>query len=176
MTIYKGEDPTCQSLYTFLWETMNIVVGFLLAFEVAVISAEIYFEDRFLNGKAILIHFIHTLVGDIKQWVISEVGEDLGKCEFAKPEPIYDEVEDGGMSTTEEARFYRYSAPFQKLLSTKGKDLCVQYSVKYPKGADCAGAYVKLLGKEFDPSKFNGETPYEIMFGKDWIFTYLSRP
>ena len=75
-------------------------------------------------------------------------------------------MEDGAMNTTEEARFYRYSAPFKKALSTMGKDLCVQFSVKYPERVDCAGAYIKLMGKAFDPSKFDGDTPYEIMFGK----------
>jgi hypothetical protein len=39
-------------------------------------------------------------------------------------------------------------------------------------GPDCGGAYIKLLtqppnNKKFNPSHFNANTPYTIMFGPD---------
>ncbi|CUT99435.1 calreticulin [Echinococcus multilocularis] len=134
---------------------MRSTVAFLLTVCLTTVSCKIYFEDRFLDGN-------------INQWTISEAeAEKLGKCEFGKYDPAYDE-EDGGMNTTESARFYRYSAPLKTPFSNKDKSMCVQFSVKYAQGIECAGGYIKLLGKDFKPKEFTGETPYEIMFGPDF--------
>ncbi|KAM7539451.1 hypothetical protein Aperf_G00000053611 [Anoplocephala perfoliata] len=131
------------------------VLLFLLVTGFSDVLGEVYFEDRFLNKN-------------IDQWTISEKEpEKLGKCEFDIPASIFDEKEDGGMNTTEAARFYRYSAPFKRTFKNKDKNMCVQFSVKYPFGAECGGAYVKLMGEDFKAGEFNGETPYEIMFGPD---------
>lgn len=117
-------------------------------------SAKIYFEDRFLEGS-------------IEKWHISKRDhEDLGVCEFAKPVERFDEKEDGGLKTTQNARFYRYSSPFTEPLPTKDKSICVQFTVKHEQDIDCGGGYVKLLGESFDPDDFHGDSPYEIMFGK----------
>ena len=43
----------------------------------------------------------------------------------------------------------------------------MQYTVKHEQGIDCGGAYLKLGGGEFDGKKFNGDSPYNIMFGPD---------
>ena len=89
----------------------------------------------------------------------------MGLCEYATPKDKFDEREDGGIKTTQDARFYRYSAPFDKTLSNKDKTICIQFTVKHEQDIDCGGGYVKLLGEDFKPEDFHGETPYEIMFG-----------
>ncbi|VDL58105.1 unnamed protein product [Hymenolepis diminuta] len=76
------------------------------------------------------------------------------------------------MNTTEPARFYRLSAPFNDILKNKDKNMCLQFTVKYPLGADCSGGYVKLIGGDFKQDEFNGETPYEII--RATFLTYLS--
>lgn len=119
----------------------------------SLIQAEIYFEDRFINGN-------------IDKWKKSKFDEDkLGVCEYALPKEVSDEKEDGGLKTTQDARFYRYSAPFNETLSNKDKTFCLQFTVKHEQDIDCGGGYVKLLGESFIPEEFHGESPYEIMFG-----------
>lgn len=117
------------------------------------IRADVYFEDRFINGN-------------IDRWEKSKFDESkLGVCEYARPKDVSDDKEDGGIKTTQDARFYRYSAPLDKLLSNKDKTMCVQFTVKHEQDIDCGGGYVKLLGESFKPEEFHGESPYEIMFG-----------
>ncbi|KAM7538985.1 hypothetical protein Aperf_G00000053621 [Anoplocephala perfoliata] len=119
------------------------------------VHTEVYFEDRFINGN-------------IDKWEKSKFDESkLGVCEYAQPKDVSDDKEDGGIKTTQDARFYRYSAPFDKTLSNKDKTICVQFTVKHEQDIDCGGGYVKLLGESFKPEEFHGESPYEIMFGPD---------
>nr|CDS34470.1 calreticulin [Hymenolepis microstoma]CDS34483.1 calreticulin [Hymenolepis microstoma] len=136
---------------------MKLVLAFifLLATGLTDVLGEVFFEERFLQGS-------------IDNWTPSKVDlEKLGKAEFVKCEPAIDDEEDGGLNTTEPARFYRLSAPLKNTLNNKEKNMCVQFTVKYPQGAECVGAYVKLIGEDFNQDEFNGETPYEIMFGPD---------
>lgn len=75
-------------------------------------------------------------------------------------------TEDGGVKTATDARFYQYSAPI-KSFSNKDKTLVFQFSVAHPQTIDCGGGYFKLLAAGYDAAKFNGDTPYHIMFGPD---------
>jgi len=78
-----------------------------------------------------------------------------------------DETADKGLQTTVDARFYQISAEFPDF-SNKGKDLIVQYSVKHQQNIDCGGAYIKILpAANVDQANFNGDTPYNLMFGPD---------
>jgi hypothetical protein len=45
----------------------------------------------------------------------------------------------------------------------------VQYEVKYQKGGNCGGGYMKLLEEGFNDSgeAFNDKTPWVVMFGPD---------
>jgi len=46
--------------------------------------------------------------------------------------------------------------------------LIVQYSVKHEQNIDCGGGYIKLHPSHgFEPENYNGDTPYNIMFGPD---------
>jgi len=77
-----------------------------------------------------------------------------------------DAKEDKGLHTTQDARFYQITAGFPKF-SNKDKTFVLQYSVKHEQKIDCGGGYIKILPDGFDPEKFNGDTPYNIMFGPD---------
>jgi calreticulin len=81
----------------------------------------------------------------------------------------YGDVKDKGIQTSEDARFYGISAPLSKTITSKDKELVIQYSVKHEQKLDCGGAYIKLLsgGKKFDAKGFGGDTPYGVMFGPD---------
>ena len=47
--------------------------------------------------------------------------------------------------------------------------LVVQYEVKYQKGGNCGGGYLKLLENGFQTAgkEFDDKTPWTIMFGPD---------
>lgn len=82
----------------------------------------------------------------------------------------YGDENDKGVKTSENHRFYGFSAPLDKpFVSEPGKDLVIQYTVKNEQKLDCGGAYIKLLpgGNKFDADKFGGDTPYGVMFGPD---------
>ena len=76
---------------------------------------------------------------------------------------------DKGIMTKDPMRFYGLSAPFSVPLTSRDKQLIVQYTVKYETIQECGGAYLKILpgGDQFDADSFSGDTPYSIMFGPD---------
>jgi len=51
----------------------------------------------------------------------------------------------------------------------KDEPLVVQYEVKYQKGGNCGGGYIKLLEDGFQTSgkEFSDTTPWVVMFGPD---------
>lgn len=71
-----------------------------------------------------------------------------------------------GIQTSEDARFYAYSAPTDKELVASDKPIVFQFTVKHEQNIDCGGGYMKLLPK-FDPENFNGDSEYSVMFGPD---------
>lgn len=81
----------------------------------------------------------------------------------------YGDVEDKGIQTSEDARFYGISAKLDKPFVSGEKPLVIQYSVKHEQNLDCGGAYIKVLpgGDKFDSAAFGGDTPYAVMFGPD---------
>merc|ERR1711920_551168 len=77
-----------------------------------------------------------------------------------------DEVEDKGIQTSEDSKFFGISASFDSF-SNEGKDLILQYQAKYEKDVECGGGYFKVGPKMSDPTTFGDPTPYNIMFGPD---------
>merc|ERR1719410_3101043 len=77
-----------------------------------------------------------------------------------------DEAEDQGIQTSEDSKFFGISAGFDSF-SNDGKDLIIQYQVKYEKDIECGGGYLKIGPKLGDLSTFGDPTPYNIMFGPD---------
>jgi calreticulin len=78
-----------------------------------------------------------------------------------------DEAEAKGIQTSQDAKFYAISADMGTDVTNEGKDLVIQFQVKFPQKIDCGCGYIKLLPGPLDQSQFNGESKYGIMFGPD---------
>jgi len=130
----------------------------LLLVLVALVAAKVHFKETFDKGWE-------------KRWVQSTAKEaegTQGKWEVSAGKFYGDAEEDKGLRTTEDARFYQITAAFPEDFSNKGKDLVLQYSVKHEQNIDCGGGYIKILPAEgVDQKTFNGDTPYNVMFGPD---------
>lgn len=74
---------------------------------------------------------------------------------------------DRALIIPQKARKYGISAKVPDMLDLSSKPLVVQYELKLEDGMTCGGAYLKLPIKGFEPTSFNGDTPYSIMFGPD---------
>mmetsp|Transcript_96572 Transcript_96572/g.177557 ORF Transcript_96572/g.177557 Transcript_96572/m.177557 type:complete len:399 (+) Transcript_96572:95-1291(+) len=120
------------------------------------VAGKIYFSETFDDSWE-------------SRWVKSEWKKSEGTAgDFGLATGKYfgDEKEDKGLMTTQDARFYDISASFDSF-SNAGKDLIIQYQVKYEKDIDCGGGYIKIGPKMDDPEMFGEPTPYNIMFGPD---------
>lgn len=134
---------------------MNTLLGGI-AVLAATASAKVYFKEDF-NSKAWE-----------KRWSVPtawKAESDMGAWKWTAGQ-WYADVNDKGIQTSEDARFYGLSAKLDESFSNDGKELVLQFSVKHEQNIDCGGAYIKLLG-DMDQSKFGGDTPYQIMFGPD---------
>ena len=82
--------------------------------------------------------------------------------------PMIINHEDGqGLKTDNDYRFYLLSRKMKRKYSNKNKTLVIQYQVIFPALMECGGAYIKILGYDFEPSIFSNKTPYKIMFGSN---------
>jgi len=73
---------------------------------------------------------------------------------------------DPGLQTSQDARFYEYSAKMDSVFDNKGKTLVFSFSVTHEQNIDCGGGYLKVMPAT-DGKKFNGDSKYYIMFGPD---------
>lgn len=71
-----------------------------------------------------------------------------------------------GIQTSQDARFYALSRKF-KPFSNKDKTLVIQFTVKHEQNIDCGGGYVKIFDCSLDQKDMHGDSPYQIMFGKN---------
>jgi len=76
-------------------------------------------------------------------------------------------IGDKGLVAKTKAAHHAISAPLETPLDPKGKTLVVQYEVKFQKGGNCGGGYMKLLDEGYQSSEFSDKTPWVIMFGPD---------
>jgi len=90
------------------------------------------------------------------RWVKSEFKSDNGLLT----------LNDDGIKTSEDARFYHYSSSFDEF-TNKDDTLVFQFESRHAQNLDCGGGYLKILPSGFDAKQFNGDTPYAIMFGPD---------
>ncbi|CAH8631002.1 unnamed protein product [Schistosoma guineensis] len=116
---------------------------------------EVWFSETFPNES-------------IEDWVQSTYNaEKQGEFKVEAGKSPVDPIEDLGLKTTQDARFYGIARKISQPFSNRDKTMVLQFTVKFDKTVSCGGAYIKLLGSDIDPKKFHGETPYKIMFGPD---------
>jgi calreticulin len=136
---------------------------------VALASGTTYFEEKFADATW------------EDRWVKSNwKGEDqMGGWTWTNGEWHSEKGanEAWGIQTADDVKFHAISAKMDKPVSTVGKKLVVQYSVKNEKKeyAFCGGGYIKVMPKIPDPTDFGGETDYAIMFGPDLCGYDVSR-
>merc|ERR1712146_838970 len=120
---------------------------------VALAAAEVYFEEDF--------------AGDWEsRWVQSKAKDGLGAMKVSAGKYYGDEEAGKGLQTSQDAKFYAISAK-TKEFSNEGKTLVIQYSVKHEQDIDCGGGYLKIAPTDAQGEKFEGSSPYNIMFGPD---------
>jgi calreticulin len=128
----------------------------LLSAFVLLASATTYFKEEFDAKWA-------------SRWVQSNFKESEGtRGDFVRTAgKFYGDAEaDQGVQTSQDARFYAYTAKFPKF-SNKDKDLVLQYTVKHEQKIDCGGGYLKITPSTVNQQEFNGDSEYNIMFGPD---------
>jgi len=131
--------------------SLRSVAGLGLA---AAVSAKTYFKETFDNTWT-------------SRWTPSTSKPEAERGAFVHTGGKYPGADgDKGIQTSEDARFYHTSAPLTAEFDNKDKDLIISYTVKHEQDLDCGGAYIKLLGA-IEPTSFNGDTPYSVMFGPD---------
>jgi len=131
-------------------------IAVYLALLASTVSAKIYLKEDFNDA------------GWEKRWIVPsdwKAKDDLGPWKWTAGE-YYGDVNDKGIQTGQDAKFYGLSAKLDEAFTNDGKELVIQFSVKHEQDIDCGGAYIKLLG-DMDQKKFGGDTPYQVMFGPD---------
>ncbi|CAH8638548.1 unnamed protein product [Schistosoma margrebowiei] len=120
-----------------------------------VFGHQVWFSETFPNES-------------IEDWVQSTYNaEKQGEFKVEAGKSPVDPIEDLGLKTTQDARFYGIARKISEPFSNRDKAMVLQFTVKFDKTVSCGGAYIKLLGSDIDPKKFHGETPYKVMFGPD---------
>lgn len=125
----------------------------------------------FLTAVAGVIHFSETFDDSWEsRWVKSTWKEDEGMAgDFVLSTGRWfaDQKEDRGLMTSTGGKFYAISASFDSF-SNEGKDLIIQFQLKYEEDQPCGGGYLKIGPTMHDGGKeFGNPTPYHIMFGPD---------
>jgi calreticulin len=122
----------------------------------ALSSATVWFRDDFSDPNW------------ESRWVQSEKRpeHERGKLVLSAGQYFTDETKERGLKTSEDARFYHFTSAFDEF-SNKGKTLVLQYSLKQDQRIDCGGGYVKLHPAGIDQKNYDGDSPYNIMFGPD---------
>lgn len=131
-------------------------VALLAAAASTTVMGEVYMKEGFSAGWE--DRFVKST-----EW---KSASEIGAWETTAGKYFADET-DMAIQTSEDARFYGLSAKLDKEFDNKGKDLILQYEVKFEQKIDCGGAYIKLWGPDGEQSAFGGDTPYSIMFGPD---------
>ncbi|KAJ9061185.1 hypothetical protein DSO57_1022980 [Entomophthora muscae] len=123
-------------------------LSLLSAFALTAVTGKVYLEEQFSSNP-------------FDRWIVSKAKSDLVLVLF-----FADEKENLGLQTSQDARFYAISTALDEPINSADKDLVLQFSVKFEQDIDCGGGYIKLLN-DLDPEKFDGSSPYNVMFGPD---------
>lgn len=137
---------------------MRLIISVTLLVQTYHGSAEIFFKEQFTDSSW------------RDRWTTSTVWrqEVMGEWDWTPGKHTGDH-NDKAIRTAQDNRYYGISAPLMKpYKSIKDKGLVIQYSVKFERGIDCAGAYIKLLPQSTDaPEEFGNSSDYAVMFGPD---------
>ena len=126
-----------------------------VAAAIATASAEVYFEEDFSGDWE-------------KKWVQGKPpGKEMGTWAVSSGKWFVDEEVNKGLQAADDMRFYSISAPLDKMATSKGKTLVLQFSAKVENHqyAFCGGGYIKLLPETTKQETFGGDDGYHIMFG-----------
>lgn len=116
--------------------------------------------------SAVHAAFFDDFQSDLAKWTHTKDSDYAGEFKIGQgASPVF--KGDRALIIPEKARRYGLSAKVTGMDDVDKKDVIVQYEVKLDQGMTCGGAYLKLPTGDFDPSTFNGATPYSIMFGPD---------
>jgi len=152
---------------------MKILFSLFCIF-LALSSAKVYFNEDFSDE------------GWKDRWIVSDWKKSDGTSgvwDISAGKYYSDKDQDKGLHTSQDARFYAISSKMTDF-SNKDKTLVLQFRIKHEQNIDCGGGYVKILPSGLDQQTFNGESPYNIMFGPDIcgstkrihvIFTYKGK-
>jgi calreticulin len=130
----------------------------ILALLLGVTSAKVYFKDDFSTDPL-----------TSNRWVQSQWKQDSGEAGVLEYSGgLWGAGDRGGIRTTEDAKFYAFSAKIDEEFDNADADqLVFGFSVKHEQKIDCGGGYAKLLPPSLDQANFNGDSEYTIMFGPD---------
>lgn len=120
------------------------------------------------------LEYLETFQGDSQEsgkWVYSYHRQYAGQSwnwgyGYVKPTLDCDKA----LITEVPSAKYGITSFFDSPINNLDKDLVVQYEVRYQKGLECGGAYIKLLrdGSIEAPEDLTDTTPYVLMFGPDF--------
>jgi len=110
--------------------------------------------------------FYNEEFNNLDSWTLSNAKDNFGKLVLSSGDFYGDAKINQGAKTSQDAHFYAQITKLPEPITNEGKDLVVSISVKHEQGIDCGGGYIKVL-PSLDPSNFNGESEYFLMFGPD---------
>ena len=123
------------------------------------------------------LEFLETFQGDSNEsgrWIYSYHREYSSQSwiwgyGFVKPTLDCDKA----LITEVPASKYGITSFFDKPIDNWDKDFILQYEVRFQKGLECGGAYLKVLrdGTIEAPEDLTESTPYVLMFGPDYCGT-----
>merc|ERR1719221_566266 len=129
----------------------------ILALLLGITSGKVYFKDDFSSDPF-----------ESNRWVQSSWKQDTseaGTLEYSGG--LWGAGDRGGIRSTEDAKFYAFTAKVDEFDNSDADQLVFAFSVKHEQKMDCGGGYAKLLPPGIDVSAFNGDTDYSLMFGPD---------
>jgi len=124
----------------------------------ALTQAEILYKD-----------YLETDPFSSNRWVHSNWKQDTGEAtKFEWTSGLWPaDTSRKSLRTPTDAKFYAATSKLPKVVDNTDQPLVLQFSVKHEQKIDCGGGYIKLLPPDIDPTNFNGDSKYTIMFGPD---------
>ncbi|KAJ1928352.1 hypothetical protein IWQ60_002134 [Tieghemiomyces parasiticus] len=117
-------------------------------------AAEVYMKETFDSY-------------DTERWVASRAKNNYGSWELATGALVADPKINQGLQTLDDSSFYALTGRLDKPFNVKGKDIVLQYSMRFDRVVICSGSYIKLLPTDLDRLSFSGKSHYYVMFGPD---------